>query len=73
NKNPEAMERSNFKIKKTALFVLTTIALIGYVIAAVLNFTDITSAWQMMLIYSAVVIVYAFLRQKKVHRVDSGT
>ncbi len=70
-KNPEAMERSDFKIKKTALFILTTIALIGYVIAAVLNFTDITSAWQMMLIYSAVVIIYAFLRQKKVHRLDS--
>lgn len=70
-KNPEAMERSDFKIKKTALFILTTIALIGYIIAAVLNFTDITSAWQMMLIYSAVVIIYAFLRQKKVHRLDS--
>lgn len=36
----------------------------GYIIAAVLNFSDITSAWQMMLIYSAVVIIYAFLRER---------
>ena len=65
-KNPQAMANSSFKIKKTALFILTTVALIGYVIAAILNFSDITSAWQMMLIYSAVVIIYAFLREKKV-------
>ncbi len=65
-KNPEAMANSTFKVKKTALFILTTVALIGYIIAAILNFSDISSAWQMMLIYSAVVIVYAFLREKKV-------
>ena len=47
--------------------VLTTVALAGYVMAAILNFSDIENAWQMMLIYSVVVIVYAFLREKKVH------
>ncbi|MBQ5959377.1 MAG: amino acid permease [Firmicutes bacterium] len=62
-KNPEAMRNSAFKIKPVPLFILTTVALIGYIIAAVLNFSDITSAWQMMLIYSAVVIIYAFLRE----------
>ena len=45
------------------LFILTTVALIGYIIAAILNFGDISSAWQMMLIYSAVVIAYAFFRE----------
>ena len=68
-KNPEAMKKSNFKVGKTMLFILTTIALIGYVIAAILNFGDISGAWQMMLIYSAVVIVYAFLREKHVKKI----
>ena len=63
-KNPEAMARSSFQIKKPLLFVLTTIALVGYIIAAILNFSDITSAWQMMLVFSAVVIIYAFLRER---------
>ena len=63
-KNPEAMARSTFKIKPVPLFILTTIALIGYILAAILNFGDISSAWQMMLIVSAVVIIYAFLREK---------
>ena len=69
-KNPVAMENSTFKIKKPLLFVLTTVALIGYVIAAILNFSDISSAWQMMLIFSAVVIVYAWLREKKVKEIS---
>lgn len=69
-KNPAAMENSTFKIKKPLLFVLTTVALIGYVIAAILNFSDISSAWQMMLIFSAVVIVYAWLREKKVKEIS---
>lgn len=69
-KNPTAMENSTFKIKKPLLFVLTTVALIGYVIAAILNFSDISSAWQMMLIFSAVVIVYAWLREKKVKEIS---
>lgn len=34
--------------------------------AAVLNFGDIQSAWQLMLVYSAVIIAYAFWREKKV-------
>jgi len=63
-KNPEAMARSSFQIKKPLLFVLTTLALVGYIIAAILNFSDITSAWQMMLVFSAVVIIYAFLRER---------
>lgn len=65
-KNPEAMEKTSFKVKKPALIALTTVALAGYAMAAVLNFSDIENAWQMMLIYSAVVIIYAFLREKKV-------
>ncbi len=69
-KNPVAMEHSSFKIKKPLLFVLTTVALIGYIVAAILNFSDISSAWQMMLIFSAVVIVYAWLREKKVREIS---
>ena len=67
-KNPAAMENSDFRIKKPVLYVLTTVALVGYIIAAALNFGDIASAWQMMLIYSAVVIVYAWLREKHVKK-----
>ena len=61
------MAKTSFKVKKPVLMVLTTVALAGYVMAAILNFSDIENAWQMMLIYGAVVIVYAFLREKKVH------
>lgn len=67
-KNPDAMARSSFKIRPVPLFILTTIALIGYIIAAILNFGDISSAWQMMLILSAVVILYAFLREKQLKK-----
>lgn len=67
-KNPEAMKNSTFKIKPAPLFILTTIALIGYVIAAILNFGDISSAWQMMLILSVVVIVYAFIRERQLNK-----
>jgi len=38
------------------------------IIAAILNFGDISSAWQMMLIVSAVVIVYAFLRERQLRK-----
>ena len=62
------MARSSFKIRPVPLFILTTIALIGYIIAAILNFGDISSAWQMMLILSAVVILYAFLREKQLKK-----
>lgn len=65
-KNPTAMANSTFKIAKTPLMVITTIALVGYAMAAVLNFGDIQNAWQMMAVYSAAVIVYAFLREKHV-------
>ena len=65
-KNPEAMEKSSFKVPKPVLMVLTTIALIGYVIAAILNFSDIANAWKLIVGYSVVVIVYAFLREKYV-------
>ena len=63
-KNPEAMAKSTFKMGRTALYILTTVALIGYIIAAILNFSDIAGAWQMMLIYSAIVIIYAFIRER---------
>ncbi len=62
-KNPEAMAKSTFKVKKIPLFILTTIALIGYILAAILNFGDIASAWQMMLILSVAVIAYGFIRE----------
>lgn len=65
-KNPTAMANTTFKISRNVLMVLTTVALGSYAMAAVLNFGDIQSAWQMMLIYSAVIIVYAFLREKKI-------
>lgn len=65
-KNPAAMEKTSFKVKKPVLMVLTTVALAGYAMAAILNFSDIQNAWQMMLAYSALVIIYAFLREKKV-------
>lgn len=65
-KNPAAMEKTGFKVKKPVLMVLTTVALIGYAMAAILNFSDIKSAWQMMVGYSIVIIIYAFIREKKV-------
>ena len=67
-KNPEAMAKSTFKVGPTALYILTTIALIGYIIAAILNFSDIAGAWQMMLGYSVLVIIYTFLREKHVKK-----
>ena len=69
-KNPEAMAKSSFKIKKPVLMVITTVALAGYIMAAALNFSDIESAWQVMLGYSIIVIVYAFLRQKAVKKLQ---
>lgn len=66
-KNPTAMANTTFKISRNVLMVLTTVALASYAMAAVLNFGDIQSAWQMMLVYSAVIIVYAFLREKKIN------
>ena len=65
-KNPAAMRQSSFKIKPAPLFILTTVSIIGYLIAAVLNFGDIKEAWQLMAGYSAIVIIYAFMREKKV-------
>ncbi len=65
-KNPEAMEKSSFKVPKPVLMVLTTVALVGYIVAAVLNFSDIANAWKLIVGYSVVVIVYAFLREKYV-------
>ncbi len=63
-KNPEAMANTTFKMGRTPLMVLTTIALIGYVMAAILNFSDIQNAWQMMVVFFVIVIVYAFVREK---------
>ncbi|MDD5846000.1 MAG: APC family permease [Lachnospiraceae bacterium] len=68
-KNPEAMAKSSFKVGKTALYVLTAISLADYIMAAILNFGDIEGAWKMMVIYSAIVIVYAWIREKHVIRI----
>lgn len=65
-KNPTAMANTTFKIGKSVLMVLTTVALASYAMAAILNFGDIQNAWQLMLIYSAAIIAYAFWREKKV-------
>lgn len=68
-KNPKAMEETSFKIGKTPLMILTTVALAGYVMAAILNFADIQNAWQMIVVFFAVVIIYAFVREKHVKKV----
>lgn len=70
-KNPAAMAQTTFKIKKPILFALTTVALAGYALAAVLNFSDIKKAAMMIIVYSAIVIIYAFLREKKVNSMSS--
>lgn len=67
-KNPKAMEKSSFKIARIPLWILTTVALVGYVMAAILNFADIQNAWQMMVIFFAVVIAYAFVRERQMNR-----
>lgn len=67
--NPEAMEKTTFKMSKKALYVFTTIGLIAYVMAAYFNFADITNAWQMIVAYFAIVIIYAFVREKKVKEI----
>lgn len=71
-KNPAAMANSTFKVSQKPLIILTTVALIGYAMAAVLNFGDIQSAWQLMLVYSLVIIAYAFWREKKVVSLTSA-
>lgn len=68
-KNPEAMAKSPFKVGKVPLYIFTTIGLIGYVIAAALNFADIQNAWQMIVVFFAIVIIYAFVREKKVKEI----
>lgn len=68
-KNPEAMAKTPFKVGKTPLYILTTVALAGYVMAAILNFADIQNAWQMIVVFFAIVIIYAFAREKHVKKV----
>lgn len=72
-KNPKAMEETSFKMGKTPLMILTTIALAGYVMAAILNFADIQNAWQMIVVFFAIVIIYAFLREKHVKKIADET
>ena len=68
-KNPKAMEKSPFKVGKNALFIFTTAGLISYGSAAVLNFADIKNAWQMIVGFFAIVIVYTLVREKKVKEI----
>ena len=72
-KNTKAMEETSFKMGKTPLMILTTIALAGYVMAAILNFADIQNAWQMIVVFFAIVIIYAFLREKHVKKIADET
>jgi APA family basic amino acid/polyamine antiporter len=69
-KNPAAMAKTVFKVKKNALNVFTTLALAGYLMAAVFNFSDIKNSWLMMLGYSAAVVAYALIREKNIKRWD---
>ena len=71
-KNPEAMAKSSFKMGKTALYILTAISLASYILAAILNFGDIEGAWKLMVIYSTVVIAYAWIREKHVLQVTGA-
>lgn len=70
-KNPEAMEKTTFKMSKGVLAVITTVALGGYIMAAILNITDIQNAWQLIAVYFAVVIIYAHIREKHVKKVEA--
>jgi APA family basic amino acid/polyamine antiporter len=65
-KKPEAMANAKFKLSRNVLFVFTTAALLGYALAAALNFGDISNSWIMMAVYSAAVIVYAFIRERRI-------
>jgi APA family basic amino acid/polyamine antiporter len=71
-KNPDAMKKTTFRISRPILAILTTVALAGYALAAVLNFSDIESAWKIMTVYSIIVIIYAFIREKKVIHYSSA-
>ena len=68
-KNPEAMEKTTFKMSRGVLSVITTLALGGYIMAAVLNIADIQNAWQLIVAYFAIVIIYANVREKHVKKV----
>lgn len=68
-KNPDAMAKTTFKMGKTPLYIFTTVGLLGYIMAAILNFADIQSAWQMILVYFVIVLAYAFIREKHVIKV----
>jgi len=63
-KNPEAMAKTTFPIKKTVLFVFATIAIICYAIAAALNISDITNSWILIVVITIAAIIYANLREK---------
>lgn len=65
-KNPEAMEKTTFKMGKKPLYVFTTIGLLSYIMAAYFNFADIQNAAALIAVYFAVVIAYAWIREKKV-------
>ena len=68
-KNAKAMEETTFKMGKKALWTFTTIGLLAYIMAAYFNFADIQNAATMIIVYFAVVIAYAFIREKKVKEI----
>ena len=63
------MEKTTFKMSRGVLAVITTLALGGYIMAAVLNIADIQNAWQLIVAYFAIVIIYANVREKHVKKV----
>jgi len=63
-KTPDLVEKSLFKLSRPALMVVTTIALVTDVIAAVLNLGDIQNSWIMMVVIVAASIIYANLRER---------
>ena len=63
-KTPQLVEKAAFKLKRHALYAITTIALVTDVIAAFLNLSDITNSWILMVIIVGGAIVYANVRER---------
>jgi len=63
-KTPDLMENAAFRLKKPILMLIATIALVCYVIAAVLNLSDITNSWILIVCLFVGAILYANLRER---------
>ena len=63
-KNPEAMAKTPFPLKKPVLFTFAAIAIVCYGIAAALNISDITNSWILIVVITVAAIIYAHMREK---------